>query len=84
MSIANIVGTAIQFYGYTILLYILLSWLREASWAVQLRETLAPVCEPYLGLFRRIVPTTGAVDFSPLVALIVLQLAGKYIVLLLP
>lgn len=30
------------------------------------------VTEPYLGLFRRIIPLAGPIDFSPFVGLIVL------------
>jgi len=33
---------------------------------------LRDVSEPYLRLFRRIIPTVGMIDFSPMVALIVL------------
>jgi uncharacterized protein YggT (Ycf19 family) len=39
---------------------------------------LGTICEPYIGLFRKIVPTVGAggvgLDLSPLVAILVLQI----------
>lgn len=35
----------------------------------------ARICEPYLEPFRRIIPPLGMIDISPIVALIVLQLA---------
>lgn len=74
MIISNAVATALSIYQYTIIAYILMSWFQGAEWAVRLRGALEPVVEPYLGLFRRIVPTTGTIDFSPLVGLLVLQL----------
>jgi uncharacterized protein YggT (Ycf19 family) len=41
---------------------------------------LRDVCEPYLRIFRRIIPMVGAFDFSPIVAIIVLSLVGNLIV----
>jgi uncharacterized protein YggT (Ycf19 family) len=41
---------------------------------------LRDVCEPYLRIFRRIIPMVGAFDFSPIVAIIVLSLVGNVIV----
>ena len=42
------------------------------------------VTEPYLGLFRRIIPPIGAggmgIDFSPIVALIVLRVVASVVV----
>ncbi len=41
---------------------------------------LRDVCEPYLRIFRRIIPMVGAFDFSPIVAIIVLSLVGNLVV----
>jgi len=41
---------------------------------------LRDVCEPYLRLFRRIVPMVGMLDFSPIVAILVLTLVNAVIV----
>ena len=41
---------------------------------------LRDVCEPYLRIFRRIIPMVGAFDFSPIVAIIVLSLVGNVVV----
>jgi YggT family protein len=38
---------------------------------------LRDVSEPYLRLFRRFIPSVGMLDFSPIVALIVLQVVGR-------
>lgn len=73
MGVRNIINTAISFYSLTIFVYVMLSWLQNIAWAIRAREALAPVCEPYIGLFRRIVPPMGMMDFSPLVALLVLE-----------
>jgi YggT family protein len=41
---------------------------------------LRDICEPYLRIFRRIVPTVGMLDFSPIVAILVLTLINTVIV----
>ena len=37
---------------------------------------LRDVSEPYLRIFRRFIPPLGPIDFSPIVAVLVLQLVG--------
>ena len=41
---------------------------------ISIYEILAQVTEPILGPIRRVLPTFGGFDFSPLVAIILLQL----------
>ena len=43
------------------------------GWINDLYSVLAKICEPYLSIFRRAIPTAGALDFSPIVALLVLS-----------
>jgi len=73
MTVRSVINTALEFYSLTIFVYVMLSWFRGMDWAMRLHDMLAPVCEPYIGLFRRIVPPMGMIDFSPLVALLVLE-----------
>jgi len=40
----------------------------------------ADVCEPYLKIFRRFIPTIGMFDFSPMIAIIVLYVADRLVV----
>jgi uncharacterized protein YggT (Ycf19 family) len=44
---------------------------------------LHDVCEPYLRLFRRVLPPVGPLDLSPMVAVIVLIAAEQIVVRLL-
>ncbi len=83
MNVVGIISLVVTIYSYTILIYILLSWFQTQAWAQDMRQMLEPVVEPYIGLFRRIVPTTGMMDFSPLVAILVLQYLVRPALLLL-
>ncbi|HWD70554.1 MAG TPA: YggT family protein [Solirubrobacteraceae bacterium] len=41
---------------------------------------LRDVCEPYLRIFRRLIPGMGAVDFSPIIAIILLGVIRSIVV----
>ncbi len=82
LLVANIVGLAFQIYFFLIIIYVLMSWipgLRESSFG----ELVEKVVEPYLGIFRSIIPPLGMIDFSPIVALLALNLiqSGVYTIL---
>ena len=73
-GLAGIVSGVGQFYGFLIIAYVLMSWLPMNGGIIQdLYAVLATLVEPYLGVFRRFIPPLGGMDFSPIVAILVLQ-----------
>jgi YggT family protein len=68
-------------YVYTILIfgYVLTSWIRLPYSFNPIQRFLYDVCEPYLRLFRRVLPPFGAIDISPIVAVFALYLL-RYVV----
>ncbi len=71
--IASVVDRAISLYSLLIFVYIILSWLPASGTVWEIRRMLGTLVEPYLGLFRRIVPPMGMIDITPIVAIFVLQ-----------
>jgi YggT family protein len=65
---------AVFFYVYILLVfaYVLTSWIRLPYSLNWLQRFLYDVCEPYLRIFRRILPPLGPLDVSPIVAVVVL------------
>jgi YggT family protein len=63
-------------YSLVIFAYIITSWLRlpYSPWLNRVQRFLYDVSEPYLRLFRRLMPNMGPLDLSPWVATIVLWL----------
>ena len=58
-----------------------MSWFpHEKGIMKDIYDVLGSVCEPYLGLFRKIIPPMGNIDFSPVFAVIVLELVARLIV----
>jgi len=78
-DIGDYVSKLILVYLILIFLYILLNMMFAlglrmpySRWSSVVLNFLRDVCEPYLRIFRRIVPTIGMIDFSPWLAIIVL------------
>lgn len=68
----------ISLYAWVIFIYVLFSWFPHTGVLGKIYDALGIVCEPFLKWFRKIIPPVGgngvAVDFSPIVAFVVLQL----------
>src|SRR5947208_1957469 len=81
-SVQRFVQVFVLVYGLIIFIYILLSWIRMpySVWSNRIQRFFRDVCEPYLSLFRRILPPFGPLDLSPIVALFALYL-GSYVVI---
>ena len=78
MSVLGIILRLIDFYEMLIIVYVLMSWFRPSSGILyDAYVALGTVVEPWVGIFRRIVPLVGMIDFSPLVAILVLQLIQR-------
>ncbi len=82
IQIAQLVYTLVNFYETLIVVYILLSWfpVRPGGLVYDIRSVLASVCEPYLGIFRRFIPPFGGLDFSPVVAILALNLIIRLVI----
>ena len=58
-------------YVLVLVVYILLSWIRIPPSLGPVQRFLYDVCEPYLRLWRRLLPfAVGPIDFSPIVAIL--------------
>jgi YggT family protein len=86
-DVASFVSALILVYTILIFVYILSNLLFAfggrmpySRWSDALLSFLRDVCEPYLRIFRRFIPQFGPFDFSPIVAVIVLQIVGSIIV----
>ena len=81
-SIQSFVNVFIGVYILLIFAYIITSWIRlpYSPWLNRIQRFLYDVCEPYLRLFRRVLPSLGPLDLSPIVAVFVLIILNQVIV----
>ncbi|MEH2208839.1 MAG: YggT family protein [Nostoc sp.] len=71
--------TFITFYSYLLIIRVLLTWFPTINWYNQPFAALAQITDPYLNLFRSIIPPLGGMDFSPILAFLALNLAGEFL-----
>ncbi|MBC6433554.1 YggT family protein [Nostoc sp. HG1] len=72
----NTLATFIQIYTGLLIIRVLLTWFPTINWYNQPFAALAQITDPYLNLFRSIIPPLGGMDFSPMLAIILLQIVG--------
>ncbi|MEM6754347.1 MAG: YggT family protein [Cyanobacteria bacterium P01_C01_bin.38] len=76
---ALLIRTLTQFIEiYRILLFIriLLTWFPQIDWFKQPFQALSQITDPYLNLFRNIIPPLGGIDLSPILAILALSLVS--------
>ncbi|HEY3051635.1 MAG TPA: YggT family protein [Gaiellaceae bacterium] len=80
-SIQSFVDVFISVYVLVIFAYIITSWVRlpYSPWLNRVQRFLYDVCEPYLRIFRRLLPSFGPLDLSPIIAVLALFLVDRVI-----
>ena len=78
--IARTVNSLFYFYYLLIILRIFLSWIPNIDWYQQPFKGMQAITDPFLNIFRGIIPPIGMLDISPIVAIILLQLLQGIIV----
>jgi YggT family protein len=81
-SVETFVNVFLLLYGLVLLAYIITSWLRlpYSPTLNRIQRFLYDVCEPYLRIFRRLLPSAGGIDFSPILAFIALSAIDRLLV----
>jgi YggT family protein len=76
------VNVFVTVYTLVILAYVITSWVRlpYSTWVNRIQRFLYDVSEPYLRLFRRVLPSMGPLDLSPMIAVIALWLLDRVLI----
>ena len=85
-DVAGYVQTLVFVYTILIVAYILSSMFFQVGGRLPYNRALnavmtflRDVCEPLLRIFRRVIPPLGPLDLSPMVAIILLNVAGAIV-----
>jgi YggT family protein len=70
---ATIISSFLGIYSTILLIRILLTWFPSINWLDQPFATLAELTDPYLNIFRSIIPPLGGIDVSSILAILALQ-----------
>lgn len=87
VDVAEFLGSVLFVYSILIVVYVLTLMIFSlggrvpySRWSDAVLGFLRDVCEPYLRIFRRLIPPLGPLDVSPIVAILVLNIVGGLIV----
>jgi YggT family protein len=77
-NVQSFVQVFIYVYSLLILAYIITSWVRlpYSPWLNRIQRFLYDVCDPYLRLWRRVLPTFGPLDLSPVIGVLFLYIVA--------
>ncbi|WP_404789416.1 YggT family protein [Altericista sp. CCNU0014] len=66
---------------YTVIIFIrlILTWFPTVNWSSPPLVVLSQLTDPYLNLFRSLIPPLGGLDLSPMLAIFLLQIVGGLI-----
>ena len=72
--ILKAINNLFYFYYILIIIRIFLTWIPTRDWDAQPIKAIRLSTDWYLDIFRRIIPPFGGLDFSPIIAIIALQI----------
>jgi uncharacterized protein YggT (Ycf19 family) len=86
-QIADFLSALIYVYTLLLILYIVIQLLFSVGLRPPYSRTtdavlgfLRDICDPFLRIFRRVIPAFGGIDFSPILAIFTLQIVNGVIV----
>ena len=84
MTASQIILTIIQILTFVIFLRVILSWIvimlrTRNEFLISAYRILEQITDPILAPLRRIIPSAGGIDFSPMIAIILLWILGMVV-----
>lgn len=81
MQIGYVVYRLLNFYEMLIFVQVLLSWFASSGnrFVVDVYGALSTLVDPFVNLFRRFIPPFAGLDWSPFIAILVLQLVQRLV-----
>lgn len=84
MRIGYLLYRLIDYYELLIIVECVLSWIPAGGIIGDVREALRRITDPFVDLFRRVVPDVGGagmrIDFSPMIAIVVLDIVKRFVI----
>jgi YggT family protein len=78
-SIIGVTALFIKVFFFALIISVILSWVAQGSHNPA-AELINQICDPLLAPIRRILPSLGGLDLSPIVAFLVLNLINMLVV----
>lgn len=81
LNVIVLIQRLFNIYEALIVVWCLMSWIpmRGGGFLDDVRGAIGILVEPYLNLFRRLIPPFGGIDFSPVVAILALGIIERLV-----
>lgn len=80
-GILGFISSLIYFYEILICIWAIGSWfpIKQGSLIEDIYQAIRSLVEPFVNIFRAFIPSVGGLDFSPLVAMLALQMISRFL-----
>ena len=78
-EIFGVLGQTLSIYSFILIIRILLTWFPGVDWSNGILSALTSITDPYLNIFRGIIPPIGGLDISSLLAFLLLNVIQNLI-----
>ena len=77
-EIFAVLGQTLSIYSFILIIRILLTWFPGIDWSNGVLSALTSITDPYLNIFRGIIPPIGGFDISSLLAFFTFKCYSKF------
>tara|TARA_Y100000589_G_scaffold97455_1_gene92044 strand:- start:275 stop:547 length:273 start_codon:yes stop_codon:yes gene_type:complete len=68
-----VLGQTLQIYSFILIVRVLLTWFPSIDWSNGILAAICSITDPYLNIFRGIIPPIGGFDISSILAFLLLN-----------
>ena len=72
-SIFSVLSDTLRIYSLLLLVRVLLTWFPSIDWSNGILSALCSITDPYLNIFRGVIPPIGGFDISSILAFLLLN-----------
>tara|TARA_B100000212_G_C27139842_1_gene432836 strand:- start:362 stop:646 length:285 start_codon:yes stop_codon:yes gene_type:complete len=73
VAIIDVLYKTLQIYSYILIIRVLLTWIPSIDWNNGILAAMCSITDPYLNIFRGIIPPIGGLDISSILAFLLLS-----------
>lgn len=72
-TLLQVLSQTLEIYSLILIVRVLLSWFPNLDWSNPILSTVSSITDPYLNVFRGLIPPIGGLDLSAILAFILIS-----------